>query len=82
MGRNTMGDNAARKISLNARLVVAKHTVQNLLQQIKQIESDVQTDVNEKLSQIKKIKEEIAKVGTEIDSIKKEITLLNAYSVN
>lgn len=77
-----MVTNEARRITLNARLVVAKHTVQNLLQQIKEIESNVQTDVNEKLSQIKKIREEITKVGTEIDSIKKEITLLNAYSVN
>lgn len=72
----------SRRITLNARLVVAKHTVQGLLLQIKEIERDVQTDANEKLSQIKKIKDEITKVGTEIDSIKKEITLLNAYSVN
>ena len=72
----------SRKITLNAKLVVAKHTVQSLLSQIKQIEGDTQTDVNEKLSQIKKIKEEIIKVGTEIDSIKREIKLLDDYSVN
>jgi len=77
-----MVTNDARRITLNARLVVAKHTVQNLLQQIKEIEGNAQTDVNEKLSQIKNIREEITKVGTEIDNIKKEITLLNAYSVN
>lgn len=37
---------------------------------------------NEKLTEIKKIKEEITKVGTEIDSIKQEITLLSAYNIN
>lgn len=77
-----MSANDVRRITLNARLVVAKHTVQNLLQQIKEIEGNTQTDVNEKLSQIKMIRDEITKVGTEIDNIKKEITLLNAYSVN
>lgn len=77
-----MSANDVRRITLNARLVVAKHTVQNLLQQIKEIEGNAQTDVNEKLSQIKMIRDEITKVGTEIDNIKKEITLLNAYSVN
>jgi type I restriction-modification system DNA methylase subunit len=71
-----------RRISLNARVVVAKHTLRNLLGQIKEIEEDTQTDVTVKLSQIKKIKEEITKVGTEIDSIKREITLLNTYNVN
>jgi hypothetical protein len=73
---------ATRRITLNARLVVARHTVQNLLQQIKEIEGNAQAGNNEKLSQIKMIREEITKVGTKIDSIKKEITLLNAYSVN
>lgn len=71
-----------RRITLNARLVVAKHTALNLLTQIKEIESDAQASDNEKLSRIKKIKEEILKVGTEIDSIKREITLLNTYNVN
>jgi peptidoglycan hydrolase CwlO-like protein len=71
-----------RRITLNARRVVAKHTLENLLGQIKQIETNAQADVNDKLSQIKKIKEEIAKVGMEIDSIKREITLLNTYNVN
>lgn len=71
-----------RRITLNARVVVARHTLYNLLSQIKEIEADATTDANEKLSQIKKIKEEIVKVGTEIDSIKREITLLNTYNVN
>ena len=71
-----------RRISLNARVVVAKHTLRNLLGQIKEIEADTQADDNVKLFQIKKIKEEITKVGMEIDSIKREITLLNTYNVN
>ncbi len=71
-----------RRISLNARVVVAKHTLRNLLDQIKEIEADTEADVNVKLFQIKKIKEQITKVGMEIDSIKREITLLNTYNVN
>jgi hypothetical protein len=71
-----------RRITLNARVVVAKHTLRNLIGQIKEIEADGQADVNVKLSQIKKIKDEITKVGMEIDSIKREITLLNTYNVN
>ncbi len=71
-----------RGITLTARMVVARHTLKNLISQIKEIEGDVQADVNAKLSQIKKIKEEITKVGMEIDSIKREIRLLNSYNVN
>ena len=71
-----------RRITLNARVVVARHVLHNLLSQIKEIEADANTDVNTKLSKIKKIKDEITKVGTEIDSIKREITLLNTYNVN
>lgn len=72
----------ARKTSLQTRLVVATHTVRSLLTRIKEIENNVQASDNEKLLQIKKIRDEIAKVGTEIDSIKKEFTLLNSYSLN
>jgi len=74
--------NTVRKAQALARLTVATHTVRDLLQEINKIEADVQTDVNEKLSQIKKIREQITKVGTEIDSISKEITLINAHSLN
>lgn len=77
-----MATDIARNTSLMARLLIATHTVRNLLLQIRQIEADAQTHPNEKLSQIKKIKTEIDKVGMEIDSIKREITLLHTYNVN
>ena len=70
------------RISLETRLVVAKETVRSLLFRIQEIEQSAQLGVNEKLSEIKKIKEEMIKVGTEIDNIKKEITLLNTFHVN
>lgn len=73
---------AARRSGLHARLVVAMHTVRSLLGRIQEIEDDTETSANEKLSEIKKIRDEITKVGTEIDSIKREITLLTAYSLN
>lgn len=71
-----------RHVSLQAKLVVCSHTVKALLRQIKEIESDVQVPANEKLSKIKMIREELSKVGMEIDTVKKEITLLNTYNVN
>ena len=77
-----MSTDVARRTTLQARLLVATHTVRALLDQIKEIEGNVQASDNEKLSQIKKIRDEIAKVGTEIDSIKKEFMLLNSYSLN
>ena len=73
---------AARRSGLHARLGVAMHTVRSLLGRIQEIEDDTETSANEKLSEIKKIRDEITKVGTEIDSIKREITLLTAYSLN
>ena len=74
--------NELRKIQLSTKMLVCSHTVKNLLERIHAIEADTETPNEEKLVQIKKIKEEITKVGTEIDTVKKEITLLNAYNVN
>ena len=71
-----------RRSNLETRLVVAKETIRSLLYAVSKIEHNAQLTDNEKLSEIKKIKEEMTKVGTEIDSIKKEITLLNNYHVN
>lgn len=67
---------------LTARFLVATNAVKQLLDQIQEIEDDVQTPVNEKLSKLKKIKEEIVKVGTEIDILKNDLTILNTYCVN
>lgn len=70
------------RISLSAKLLIYTNTVRDLITQIKKIEGDVQAPVNEKLSKIKMIREEITKVGMEIDKLKKEIMLLGAYSIN
>lgn len=72
----------ARKIQLSAKMLVCSHTVKDLLAQIHAIEDDTETPPELKLEQIKKIRDEMTKVGTEIDSLKKEITLLNSYNVN
>ena len=71
-----------KREALTAKIKEGVLTLKGLLEQIKAIEKDNVTSVNEKLSQIKKIQEEITKVGTEIDSIKKEIMLLTDYSIN
>ena len=72
----------SRNINLGAKLLVCTHTVRNLITQIKEIENDQEMPTNQKLSKIKMIREEISKVGMEIDKLKKEVMLLNAYRVN
>lgn len=74
--------NESRRAQLSANMLACSYTVKQLLMRIAEIEGDTETPLEDKISQIKKIKDEITKVGTEIDSIKKEITLLNAYNVN
>ena len=71
-----------RKANLSIKMMVCVHTLKNLLQQIKVIEADAQTPVNDRLLQIKKIQEELSKVGMEIDNIKKEIKLMRTYNLN
>lgn len=71
-----------RKDQLAAKMLTCSWTVRELLTQIAALENNTELSMNEKIAQIKIIKDEITKVGTEIASIKKEITLLNAYSVN
>jgi hypothetical protein len=71
-----------RRDQLAAKMLVCSYTARNLLERIGALEADTGLTSEEKFAQIKIIREEISKVGTEIDSIKKEITLLNAYSVN
>lgn len=72
----------SRRVQLSANMLVCSYTVKNLLTKIYALEADTEVPLEEKLSQIKKIKDEITKVGAEIDKIKKEITLLNSYNVN
>lgn len=67
---------------LSTKMLIAVHTIKDLLAQIKKIEDDSQTLTIEKLSKIKNIKEEMTKVSAEIDFIKRECTLLTSRNVN
>jgi hypothetical protein len=67
---------------LPIRLLNCSNRIKEIVAQIKKIESDQEMPAIEKISQIKIIKEELNKVGTEIDSLKKEIKLLTDYSIN
>lgn len=67
---------------LYAKMVACEIVVKKLLARIDILETDEKLSVNEKLVQIKIIKEEMIKVGTEIDTIKRELTLLNACNLN
>lgn len=64
------------------KLFVCKLKLEQLLDQIKKIEINDQLSVSDKISKIKIIKTEIDKVGQEIDTIKKEITLLRTRNIN
>ena len=70
------------RIELSTRLLVCKHTLTTLLSQIDKIEKDIQIPVAERYAKIKMIKDEINKVGTEIDTVKKELILLNTKNIN
>lgn len=70
------------KTMLIAKLLVCRQSVQDLLQQISNIESDTQTSDETKLAQVQKIREEMSKIGEEVDRIKRDITLLDTYEVN
>lgn len=74
--------NDQRRVQLSTNMLICSYTVKKLLLKIAELEQDTEAPLEAKLSEIKKIKDEITKVGTEIDSIKKEITLLNTYNVN
>lgn len=74
--------NLGPRMALEIRLVTAKETARSLLFRIQEIEKTNNAQLIEKISEIKMIREEISKVGTEIDSIKKEITLLNNHHLN
>jgi hypothetical protein len=71
-----------RKGALATKMLIASYTVRDLLSKISALETNQELSLNEKLEQIKIIKDEITKVGTEIDSIKREIKLLSEYSIN
>ncbi len=75
-------DTSLRKIQLTIKMKVCLHTLKSLLREIKAVEADTQSPINDRVLQIKKIQEELSKVGTEIDNIKKEIKLIHTYSLN
>jgi hypothetical protein len=77
-----MASDLAGMAILSTKLSIAIGTVKNLMVQIKEIEDDLQMSAIQKLSEIKKIRAELDKVGIEIDSMKTSIKLLNTYRVN
>lgn len=68
--------------SPDGKLIICKLRLEHLLVQIKKIDGDKQLSVSDKISKIKIIKDEINKIGQEIDMIKKEINLTKSYNIN
>lgn len=77
-----MNNNVSRRDQLAARMMVCSYTMKELIVKIGDLEKDTQLSNEEKFEEIKNIRLEISKVGTEIDSLKKEIKLLESYSIN
>jgi hypothetical protein len=75
-------DQGLRKVQLTIKMKVCMHTLKSLLRQIKAVEADTQSPISDRVLQIKKIQEELSKVGGEIDNIKKEFKLIQTYSLN
>jgi hypothetical protein len=71
-----------KKSQFTIQLQICSNILKNLLYQIECIENDTQTPNNDKFLKMKKIREELSKVGTEIDNIKKEIKIIHAHSLN
>lgn len=71
-----------QKTMLIAQLLICRQNVQELLQQIATIEADTQTSNEAKIAQTQKIREDLKKISEEVDKIKGDITLLEAYEVN
>jgi hypothetical protein len=67
---------------LASRMLIAVNNVKNLVEEINKIEANTQIPIMERLSIIKKIREEMTKVSGEIDNIKREFTLLTAHNIN
>ena len=64
------------------RLLEHMHTIKKLLSKLDDIDTDSSVPIKEKLLLIKDIRDEINKVGVEVDEIKREIKLLSTYDVN
>jgi hypothetical protein len=74
--------NDERRTQLSTDMLACRYAVKKLLGRIFDLELDTETSSEEKLSEMKKIKDEMMKVSAEIDKIKKEIKLLGNYNVN
>lgn len=74
--------NDERRAQLSSDMLACRFVVKKLLQRIFDLEYDTQSSSEEKMFEIKKIKDEMTKVGAQIDKIKREITLLGNYNVN
>ena len=70
------------RVQLSAKMLVCSYTVSDLLNKIRMLEEDTKMPLPDKLVEIKKIRNEIEKVGTEIDGIKRSLRLLEMYNIN
>jgi len=74
--------NQHRQRNLRNGIILCQALLRERLSQLDAIEKDSETSIEDKRIQIEKIREEINKVGAEIDILKREIMLLETYSVN
>lgn len=74
--------NDDRLAQLSSDMLACRYTVKKLLRRIFDLELDTETSSEDKMPEIKKIKDEMMKVGEDIAKINQEIRLLRDYNVN
>lgn len=74
--------NKFKMATLEAELTRCTSTIKLLLCKIYEIENDEQSPITVRKEKLKIIREEINKVGMEIDKVRKEINLHGNYNVN
>ena len=67
---------------LETKLLVTTHALRDLADGLGRLEADEKIPLNQKLEEIKKIRQKIDKVAREIDSINKEVKFLKDCCIN
>ncbi len=63
--------------SIKEKLLIARNIIKNLLSSIDEIENNNKLSIKDNMIKIKKIKEELTKVQSDVDILKNKIILSN-----
>lgn len=74
--------NTAKHVELLGQLQIHNQNMKLCLDMLQDVSSDKKMTLEEKMGEIKKIKEQIFLIMSKIDDIKREIRLMDKYNVN